>query len=294
MNQPTVMAVMLTADRHELAPQAVACFLRQTYPNKALLIYDTGEKPLSVEVGDSICHALAVERGLPIGALRNNANRLVSADVIVHWDDDDWSHPNRIAEQVALLQTSGAACVGYNEMLFWRGPHGRATWHEGAQRLVAHDYGEAWLYTTACVGYNEMLFWRGPHGRATWHEGAQRLVAHDYGEAWLYTNPRSDYALGTSLCYWRKTWEEKPFRDDLPNENGTGEDYQWIQGMKVCGESGLPLITRPLNLSGSGREPRMIARIHGGNSSSQYQNIDLSSSWKRVPEWDARVREILG
>jgi len=254
VNQPTVMAVMLTADRHELAPQAVACFLRQTYPNKALLIYDTGEKPLSVEVGDSICHALAVERGLPIGALRNNANRLVSADVIVHWDDDDWSHPNRIAEQVALLQTSGAACVGYNEMLFWRGPHGRATWHEGAQRLVAHDY----------------------------------------GEAWLYTNPRSDYALGTSLCYWRKTWEEKPFRDDLPNENGTGEDYQWIQGMKVCGESGLPLITRPLNLSGSGREPRMIARIHGGNSSSQYQNIDLSSSWKRVPEWDARVREILG
>ena len=42
-------------------------------------------------------------------------------EILIHWDDDDYSHPNRIAEQVALLQSSGAdATVGFREMLFWR------------------------------------------------------------------------------------------------------------------------------------------------------------------------------
>ena len=47
-----------------------------------------------------------------------------AADILVHLDDDDYSHPNRIAEQVVLLQSSGADCVGYREMLFWQNRSG--------------------------------------------------------------------------------------------------------------------------------------------------------------------------
>ena len=45
---------------------------------------------------------------------------MTTHDILIHWDDDDYSHPNRIAEQVALLKSSGADVVGFSEMLSWR------------------------------------------------------------------------------------------------------------------------------------------------------------------------------
>lgn len=84
-----------------------------------------------------------------IGDLRNYAASWQSdrnPDVFIHWDDDDWSHPNRIAEQVAFLQQSGADAVGYREMLFWR-----------------TDPGEAWIYSNPhpryCLG-TSLCYWR--------------------------------------------------------------------------------------------------------------------------------------
>jgi len=231
---------MLTRDRPTLAPKAIACFMRQTYPNKALLIYDTGEVPLSVELPD-VAHARPSEeilqkvRQLPIGALRNNANRLVNADVIVHWDDDDWSHPHRIENQVCQLQNFNAEIVGLRSMLFER-----------------------------------------------------------RGEAWIYQNARKDYALGTSLCYWRKTWEKRMFHDDLPRAkdhvpyDGRGEDTEFIEGMKVWSDAG---VTPKRDVADFA--PVMIARIHGGNTSRGYDNLQEGPSWQRAPYWDERVREIL-
>lgn len=221
---PSVCCVMLTADRHELASKAVACFLRQSYPNKALLIYDTGLVPLTV-VAPGVAHACAKAWDgnnvkVPIGALRNNANGMVNADVICHWDDDDWSHPDRLAEQVGMLYVTGAQVVGYDRMLF--------------------DL---------------------------------------KGEAWMYANdqPHDRHALGTSLCYWRQTFCLKQFKD---NEN-TGEDATWLDG--------LTLRTGP---AFSENQPRMIARIHGANTG-KYERLDECDQWVRVPEWDARVKEIL-
>src|SRR5258708_3294771 len=101
MNLPAVAAVMLCHGRDEMAQRAIRSFTLQDCENKKhLLIWNNdGTKP--------------------IGTLRNEANAQVDADIICHFDSDDWSHPNRIAEQIAQLQSSGAECVGYNEMLFW-------------------------------------------------------------------------------------------------------------------------------------------------------------------------------
>jgi hypothetical protein len=35
----------------------------------------------------------------------------------------------------------------------------------------------------------------------------------------------------------------------------------------------------------------MIASIHGGNTSGSYKLIEQSTSWRRVPEWDAYCRD---
>ena len=108
-----------------MAARAVRAFREQTYKNKRLLVFDTGQRdqPSPPDEGISYWHRPEWIGTTPtIGALRNVANGLTKADIIVTWDSDDVSHPNRIAEQVAHLQLSGADVVGYDELLFWREP----------------------------------------------------------------------------------------------------------------------------------------------------------------------------
>ena len=216
MDKPTVYAVMLCHGRPEMARRALECFAAQTYERKVLSVW---EAPGS------------------IGKLRNQANSQTVADIIVHWDDDDWSHPNRIAEQVALLQSSGAECVGYNEMLFWN-----------VSRKPKH----------------------------------QPFEFEPPGEAWLYTGPSDQYCLGTSMCYWRETWERNPFRDT----NAGCDDLYWHgRGLRMVG---VPAFGFNTAIQGEPKVPRMIAAIHDGNTCAA---IDpTSADWRRVPEWDAYCR----
>ena len=243
---------MLTKDRPELARRAVECFRRQTYPAKSMLVYETGF-PTKLRPGVGGGNVFHWSGGRPednkrtIGELRNVANgysaktpNFPASDILMHWDDDDYSHPNRIAEQVALMQSSGADCVGYREMLFWR-------------------------------------------------ETPQAIKDQYAGEAWMYSNQKPGYALGTSLCYWRKTWERKPFA-----ATSKGEDLQFITGLKCVGRSSIEGCA-PGSIAEA--EPRMIARIHGSNTSTAYDPRKMEAEsrlanplWRRVPEWDEHCR----
>lgn len=263
-DQPTVCAIMLTRDRRALAAKAVECFRRQTYENKRLFIWNTGDSMVLLDSqlpGEIEITVASPFRDLPIGTLRNQAAKHAlsfgrALDIFVHFDDDDWSHPNRITEQVALLQASGADVVGYSEMLFW--------WEVRTTREEPH------------------------------------AVTFNPGEAWLYTNTKPPgYALGTSLCYWRKTWEAHHF----PSET-QGVEEHWLREKRVHSVTAFYPAVSPTMVGGSTaktvdlREPRMIARIHAGNTSNGYRLEEYaakgSREWRRVPEWDARVRELLG
>ncbi len=275
MSKPLVVGVMLTADRPEMTARAILSFEMQTYPNKKLAIIDSGKVdyfPIWVGKGPMIHRH--VNPGPAIGQLRNIANEsaaFMGADIIAHFDSDDWSHPTRLEEQVALLQAVGTDAVGYNDMLYC-------------------DHGEAWWYE---------------HG---WHQ----------------------YALGGSLCYWRKAWERVKFQESEQAKDDigclkfdgqgkpimeplvSGEDSRWLRsgikclGVSSCGcaECGagsgnvlpycpncglrydpnrsVPVVTK---------EPRMVCEIHGGNTSSHV--LQDNEQWKRVPEWDEYCRERL-
>lgn len=273
--QPTVCCVMLVNGREEMVKRAVRSFQAQTYVAKQLLVYDTG--PDSVEdladhvhidqddTAIEIVESRAVDHHgnrKSIGYLRNRANHAAKeALIILHWDSDDWSHPQRIAEQVALLQASGKDCVGYRELLFAR------------QAFVFDDSGK---------------YERHEAHRPTW-------------EAWLYSQSRERYCVGTSLCYWRRVWEQRPF-EDLPRPGGgTGEDTKWLEGVSSLGVSSLGhcawLGESSLGAIGyvSG-EPRMIASIHGANTNAANYRECLagnSPQWRRVPAWDEHVRAIM-
>jgi len=231
---------MLTRDRGAMAMQAVRSFREQTYdPAKRLLvILDTGDPAWSVPGSDAEneAHLHAPQHvRKTIGELRNIAHLVADCDIIVTWDSDDVSNPDRIAEQVALLQSSGADCVGYNEMLFWREPD-----------------------------------------------------SQHRGQAWLYRNPNPHYALGTSLCYWRRTWEAKPFA-----ATSHGEDLQFCAGLKVAAVWTVPSFADRDPATGIQDSPRMIARIHPGNTSTAYHPDVMEREarkknpmWKRVVAWD--------
>ncbi len=216
MIEPLVSCVMLANGRQEMVVRAVKSFESQTYERKEIVWFDNnGERS--------------------IGKLRNEANNRASGDIICHWDSDDWSHANRIAEQVTLLQSSGAECVGYDEMIFWQ-----------------ERKSEAWLYRAA-------------------------------------NNPNiQNYAIGTSMCYWRSTWERFPFRDD--NHSPGCDDWEWSCGSEKRGLSAVKIISQgSLVTSQSERAvadmaPRMIAGIHGGNTCASINPDGVE--WKRVPEWD--------
>jgi len=210
--EPTVCCIMLTRERPEMAWHAQQAFERRTYRPATLLVVNSGT---SYKITPGTAHIWA-NRALAIGALRNEATRACNADILIHWDDDDWSHPNRIAEQVALLQSSGKECVGYNDLLFWSRP-----------------------------------------------------------EAWLYHKPPLGYLPGTSLCYWRKTWECHQFPDKM-----RGEDEEWLRCVDSLGVSSI--------VDG---EPRMVATIHGGNTSSRV--CENSEQWKRVAEWDEYCERVI-
>ncbi len=244
MSEPLVAAIMLTKDRPAMAARAVRAFREQTYQNKFLKVLDTGDEKLGY-IGDEI-EAYSHEwtdlslQAWSIGRLRNEAivRGPEHADIIIHWDSDDVSHPNRISEQVAHLQLSGADVVGYNELLFWRSP--------------------------AC----------------------------DDGEAWILRNSKAKW--GTSFCYWRKTWERKPFPDLPKTRGGVGEDSQWATGLNIAASPafGYPDAEHETLIPKRQNEPRLIASIHGGNTSTYRieEQARRGADWKRVPEWDSYCR----
>ena len=235
---PDVTAIMLVDGRHDMTARAVQSFMAQTYPEdkRYLLIWDTGDPHYAPPFvydphGIEIWHR---QRGPSIGALRNAANKEARGEIIIHFDSDDLSHPNRIAEQVALLKSSGAECVGYNEMLFW-------------DTATEHTFSD------------------------------ERGV----GTAWLYTGPSDQYCLGTSMCYWRETWERNPFADT----NAGCDDLYWHgRGLRMVAHPAWGPIPMPVS-------PRIIAAIHGGNTCAA---IDpTSTDWRRMPEWDSTCRRLM-
>ena len=251
--EPLVCCGRLTRNRPDMAACALRAFRKQTYRRASIIALDTGD-------GDGLdCQYYHMPKwaGRSIGELRNEVNSLASsADIIAHWDSDDWSNCNRLSEQVALLQSGDYDCVGYREILFWdcRGWVGKRDWND--PRLEA----------TAENPYAD-------HGES---------VAGHVNEAWLYTHPKPDYCLGTSLCYWTRAWESKPFPDlpDPKNPNSACEDFVWQSGLRCKSVSAI----------GEDGEPRMIATVHGGNARSV---ISPGNCFTRAANWDNRIRAIL-
>ncbi len=159
MSNPTVAVIMLVNGRHDMVQRAIRCFREQTYQNARLVIWDTGTPWMPTRHNLSIKYRvdhyqITVKAGMSIGNLRNMAISALASEVIIHFDSDDWSHPRRIEEQVALLQASGKDCVGYRDMLFW---------YDQFPNMTPANRHAAFLYSNPQPSYalgTSLCYWR--------------------------------------------------------------------------------------------------------------------------------------
>jgi glycosyltransferase involved in cell wall biosynthesis len=240
MNEPLVACVMITNNRPQLARRAIRHFNRQTYKNKLLFVLDTNASA----PGQAATEWLPSLNGLSIGHLRNHANllaiKLLHPDILINLDDDDVSHPNRIASQVLQLQTT---------------------------QIDRRTAGQG-IYPAPAVGYKDLLWWNSVKQ-----------------EAWLYDNGSNHYCLGTSLCYWPETWRRNLFPDSNIGEWREASIGQFGFSSFVDGE------------------PMIIGEWHGKNGACEgnrpstepweMSETHWSNVWKRVPEWDERLKAIM-
>jgi glycosyltransferase involved in cell wall biosynthesis len=95
---------MATRNRHRFLPQAIRCFLRQTYPNRELLVVDDSTRP-AAELCEGLPRVryLRLTRATPTGAKLNLGIEAARGELIQKLDDDDFYHQDFLATSVRYL-----------------------------------------------------------------------------------------------------------------------------------------------------------------------------------------------
>jgi glycosyltransferase involved in cell wall biosynthesis len=123
MAQPLVSCIMPTKNRRDFIPAAIDCWQKQTYKNRELVIVDDGEDCIEdlVPKLDSIWYIRCEPpTKFSTGTKRNYCNELARGSIICHFDDDDWSAPDRIENQVETILECGKSITGFGTMIFWK------------------------------------------------------------------------------------------------------------------------------------------------------------------------------
>src|SRR5258706_2540200 len=116
---PKVSCLMVTLDRLTLAKRAIRSFAAQSYQPRELVIVTDGKESFRQALERYVV-ALGIEgvrfvypgpERLTLGELRNISMEAAQGDIICQWDDDDYSHPERLVVQTGhMIRNSASAC----------------------------------------------------------------------------------------------------------------------------------------------------------------------------------------
>lgn len=113
----------------------------------------------------TLCVMPEVDRVRVLGIKKNIAVAFARTDVVCMFDDDDWSAPTRVADQVALLESTGKQVTGYRSMLF---TDGKTWWRYTGEHMFA-------LGTSLCF-YKS---WWSQHMFSPVHIGSDNLFVNE-------------------------------------------------------------------------------------------------------------------
>lgn len=135
----------LTRNRREWLPKAISAFLAQAYEHRELLILADGKDVQDLIPDDTRIRHISAIPPMSIGAKRNLGCELAAGSVIAHWDDDDYSAPQRLSDQIRRLHETGKAVTGYHSMRFkdgsrWWRYAGRSSYSLGTSLCYRRDW----------------------------------------------------------------------------------------------------------------------------------------------------------
>jgi glycosyltransferase involved in cell wall biosynthesis len=169
-----VSCIMPTAERRAFVPAAIDGFLAQRDVRAELIIVDDGDDGVADLIpADTPIRYLRLDARTTVGEKRNIAVDAAAADVIVHLDDDDWSHPDRCRIQRDALAVGTADVCGLDRMLWWN-PAAAVAW-----RYACPPVRRPW------VAGNTLAY-----TRDTWRRGP--FPAHSLGEDTAFVWGRRD------------------------------------------------------------------------------------------------------
>lgn len=119
VEQPLVSVVIATNRGGPFLEEALTSVIEQTYPRVECILVDDGSpEPDVLTVVASGYPNLRVVRTEPAGvsAARNLGVTHTRGELLAFLDDDDRWHPDRLLQQVTLMQETSEAVVGYCRM----------------------------------------------------------------------------------------------------------------------------------------------------------------------------------
>ncbi len=168
--KPLVSCIMPTANREKYLHGAIQQFLNQDFKEKELVILDDGERPVKhlIPKDDQIKYH-RFDKRMRLGEKRNLGCKYAKADVIMHWDDDDFYASNWISYQYAILQSKGADVCGLSKVYFyhlddnqaWKYeyPKDEKSWVAGATMAYAKNYWKHHPFPNINVGEDNVFVW---------------------------------------------------------------------------------------------------------------------------------------
>jgi hypothetical protein len=210
--RPLVSCLMVTRGNLDLMRHSVECYVRQSWAERELVVVTDVDRTQAV--GDLLrafqlkrAQVVGVGPGMTLGDLRNIAIARAKGAILIQWDDDDLSDPDRIAIAARVLQREAVGAVFLDRWLLW--------W---PSRQLA-----ALAYPRACEG-----------SVAMWRRSARVYPAQAKGEDTLALNYLDEPValINSPLQYvytitGENTWDEAHFEAQVAaaEHRFEGDDY---------------------------------------------------------------------
>jgi len=131
-----ISCLMVTLDRLELAKLAIRSYAEQSYRPRELVIVSDGQEDFRRALAGYAEELDALEVRLidpgagewTLGALRNISMAAARGEIVCQWDDDDYSHPDRLATQADHMESQAAEASFFTDHLQYIEPEGLLSW----------------------------------------------------------------------------------------------------------------------------------------------------------------------
>lgn len=107
---PVISCLMLAGSDPQKAARAILCYQQQTWEQKELIVIDNGEAdlgPLLEDIAPDELRYIRKNDGKSRAYLKNMGLDHAGGDYVIHWEEQDWHHPDRIREQWSTISAGG-------------------------------------------------------------------------------------------------------------------------------------------------------------------------------------------